>query len=561
MIEQVSKAIGGPSASNTHLTRMFAGMVEGIPEKLHSEVAQRYADLVDHNTSQSPVFAANQWLRDLSEKKRLYGDHLLADDPQALAETADRYARTASKILANDQTLHGAETYAMQKGVACTWSTICTEQGKRNRLACPRWWRRQLRKVHWQQSEQTERDLGLVSYKAGRYASQSASNRRLKQVRDNQEKLASTNLIDPDGIPIPLLQICQHNTTDKTIRRHETVARIKGMDSHYREQGHACEFWTITAPSRFHATLYSGKPNPKYDGSDPKTTNDYLLAVWANVRIRLSQQKIQIAGLRVAEPHHDGTPHHHYIVYVQQAEAEHVWDMVNRHATEADAYELNTDKKRQARAKRIEIDERGVVGYVLKYVAKNLDGSTANDKHNDQACEMTGHEAAQRVDAWASHWRIRQFAFFGSGAPIALWRQLRAMSELEKNASDTMRQMHEHARSGEHAAYLAIAAQKIPQYIEKIDTKTGEIVQQLKLVARYALECEGTGDLSYYDEHEITKPVSIVDKLTGERLDIPRTEWKIEVNHAARKAIAKTKQWVSQYVTHWEQPDDILIPF
>jgi hypothetical protein len=66
-----------------------------------------------------------------------------------------------------------------------------------------------------------------------------------------------------------------------------------------------------------HRCRASGTRNPKYDGVSPVAAQWYLNEVWRRVRAQLNREDIKIYGLRVAEPHHESTPHWHLLTFVQ----------------------------------------------------------------------------------------------------------------------------------------------------------------------------------------------------------------------------------------------------
>ncbi|CAI4155931.1 hypothetical protein ALT1545_10307 [Alteromonas macleodii] len=45
-----------------------------------------------------------------------------------------------------------------------------------------------------------------------------------------------------------------------------------------------------------------------------KDANSYLNAQWQKARAQFDREKINVYGLRVVEPHHDGTPHWHLML-------------------------------------------------------------------------------------------------------------------------------------------------------------------------------------------------------------------------------------------------------
>lgn len=63
----------------------------------------------------------------------------------------------------------------------------------------------------------------------------------------------------------------------------------------------------------------------------------------------------------------------------------------------------------------------GVAGYIVKYIAKNIDGYALDGERDHETGELLTDTAAA-VTAWASTWRIPQFQFIGlpsCGAGVA----------------------------------------------------------------------------------------------------------------------------------------------
>jgi hypothetical protein len=88
--------------------------------------------------------------------------------------------------------------------------------------------------------------------------------------------------------------------------------------------GHEGLFLTITCPSKYHPRYSrSGDRNPNYQGYTPGQGQQYLTNIWAKVRAELARQGINAYGFRIAEPHHEGTPHWYLLLFTcpEQAQA------------------------------------------------------------------------------------------------------------------------------------------------------------------------------------------------------------------------------------------------
>ncbi|MCT6953464.1 replication endonuclease, partial [Salmonella enterica] len=75
-----------------------------------------------------------------------------------------------------------------------------------------------------------------------------------EQKRRTREFLKSMELEDEFGNRISLIDKYWGSVANPAIRRTEMMVRIRGFENVCNELGYVGEFYTITAPSKYHAT-------------------------------------------------------------------------------------------------------------------------------------------------------------------------------------------------------------------------------------------------------------------------------------------------------------------
>jgi hypothetical protein len=100
-------------------------------------------------------------------------------------------------------------------------------------------------------------------------------------------------------------------------------------------------------------------------------------------------------GFRVAEPHHDGTPHWHLLLFLRPEEVEYATAIFRKHALKEDGYEPGAQEHRFTVTP---IDEKfgSATGYIAKYISKNIDGYGMDGELDDESGQPV-KEMAKRV--------------------------------------------------------------------------------------------------------------------------------------------------------------------
>ncbi|MCV2361648.1 replication endonuclease [Paucibacter sp. TC2R-5] len=299
------------------------------------------------------------------------------------------------------------------------------------RATCHLWWRRQLRRAAVSTRETAAMHAGEVCARRRQpYVTNDTVRRYELADKRNREMLEATELESADGEVINLLQAVEASTANKAIRRGELMTRIRGAEEWAEARGMVGLFTTNTTPSRFHSQLMRAGANPKHDGSTPKDAQQWLCKTWARARAALQRRKVRVFGYRVAEPHHDGCPHWHMLLWCDPAQVQQLRETIRAYWL-ADAGDEPGAQEHRFKAK--DLDAGGAVSYVAKYISKGIDdaGQIGAEGHTD---ERGGEQAemfdgnANRVQRWAAAWGIRQFQSIGQ-PPVTVWRELRRVTD------------------------------------------------------------------------------------------------------------------------------------
>lgn len=372
--------------------------------------------------------AANQWLLDITDQIAACKIAPNASDSD-ITDTSIKQAKCANSRAARWAPLGLAEARREIDKLCISWgiqppAPNIPDSGAVARMTDALWWRRKLRREQGREREAIAIALGYVHKKRDIYISAESFAAEQYKARRNADILKNTEAISEDGEIISLSELAEHSLSNPTLRRGEMMVRIKGYEDVSRERGHAGLFITLTCPSRMHARLAStGASNPSCDGTTPRQAQRYLCNLWEDIRSSFKNHYIDVYGLRIAEAHHDGTPHWHLLLFVSPLHVDTVKNTIRRYAL-ADSPDEAGAQKYRVEFKNIDPLKGSAVQYVAKYIGKNVDGTGIDRDENG----VPAAESLARVTAWARLHGIRQFQFIG-GPPVGLWREIRRIKE------------------------------------------------------------------------------------------------------------------------------------
>lgn len=215
--------------------------------------------------------------------------------------------------------------------------------------------------------------------------------------------------INQNAIPLSDLLISANHSPDRYYA--EVQNRVNTLTTIAKQRELKPLFMTLTLPSEFHKykTLQRNGikdklvPNPKYNSIPAKEAVKILTKMFAKLRHDRSLKELskeQRIYFRVNEPHKDGTPHTHILMFVPADRVERVKKAFRRLFDEC--------------ANDIQDNIENATSYVMKYINKTLPLSKQKNLS----------EKDKYLNAWYSKNRVIRFNSSKTLAPLNLYRLL-----------------------------------------------------------------------------------------------------------------------------------------
>lgn len=290
-----------------------------------------------------------------------------------------------------------------------------------------------------------------------------------KQIEAEQFVNSMSVLNDETGQAFDLSEVVKRTTANPENRRIELVVRSRGDEERAIEMGYEGVFVNWTLPSKYH------RNSSKWNGCTPKEAHEVMMAKWRCARAWFKKPKIDIQwfGLRVAEPHKDGTPHAHMFLYVHPRQKQDLIDIIEGIAIDEDKSELiingKLDKTPRITIKDCDPSQGTATGYIIKYISKNINGA--------HMPEGDAKQTALSATAWARIHRIKQFSQSGSPS-VGLWRQLRRANPTETAFDEELEQLRDHADNSRWKGFCELGFKAKLAYEDKFN-QYGDTVKRV----------------------------------------------------------------------------------
>jgi|HubBroStandDraft_3_1064219.scaffolds.fasta_scaffold19572_1 hypothetical protein len=438
---------GFASSQLTPLEEVYAPKISTLPYVIQEQLRAEFWDSLGAASWEEKNSAA-AWIE--KAVKDFVGERL---DVAYDFEEIEQRARRCAEICRHIPTYEGINEYAESKGVDLpSLNGRVTERGCVNRARTSKWWRRKLARLYRRAAEGKLRASGFVRRRAGLYCSNFAVSARRQQAAATDTYLRERRIVSAEGEQLELFDVWQGSVSNPAIRRAELMTRMRGFEEIAKELGHVAEFITLTCPSEYHAINSDGRRNSNYRQHSVRDAQAWLNKMWARARAKLKKAKVLIYGFRIAEPHHDGTPHWHMVLFCASSDVDTLRRVLTNYWLSESGSEPGAAHHR-IKFEAIDPKKGSATGYISKYIAKNIDGFEVGQ---DYEAETDGHvepqgipgradadshdwreekkppsdasNTAKRVGAWASLWGIRQFQQIG-GPQVTIYRECRRIRE------------------------------------------------------------------------------------------------------------------------------------
>lgn len=267
-----------------------------------------------------------------------------------------------------------------------------------------KFWVKRIKNTILQNHQQLARRLNLVGKNRAKFVTSKAIDNYHETVI-KQKEFANSNVIinnnTGETFPLPELPLQYYR------KYSEILSFVNGLNEYAFDHNYSAASVTITAPRKFHSKLDITADTPT-----PCVAKKWLLDRWQCYTNLVRQWPTNSFTFRIIDPHQDGTPHFHALLYFPS-------DMADRHKSALiNAFEL----KSIVNTKRFEWEDIDYTdNYALRYIVGKLKPVIDSDNNFDSSNDVV------RRAAFLATWNMRSHDFTGiPSITRGLWNELRS---------------------------------------------------------------------------------------------------------------------------------------
>lgn len=319
---------------------------------------------------------------------------------------------------------------------------ICTEK----------FWKRSLRNAIKLNRETVFLHLGAVGKNGSKYASDDAIYNWKKRKEAMANFLKNSSVLNPiTGETFALEDIA--STPQKRFAQMYTF--IKGIEKYSQKKGMNAAMLTLTAPREYHPNPTKGINSWEKSGyATMKEAQDKLKERWHLLDMRFKSGNMERYGARFVEPHSDGCPHWHVLLFYSNKDKQRIQDDICALWTIKEI----TEKSIAANWKDINRSVGSAVNYATKYISKNCN-LVIDEKDTEETKAFNAIAANMDINNFRSH------QFFGITKCKTLWDMYRKQRNNDTISDELEIKRRDAACKGDFCEFLELIKTDKPKII------------------------------------------------------------------------------------------------
>jgi|GEM_PF-7005024 len=376
---------------------------------------------------------------------------------------------------------------------------LLPKSGVDNNLLTPievKFWQKKISKTIRQNREQIAYRLGLIGKNGLKYCTNECVNEDKQDILKLEEfakSLVMVNKLTGESFP------AEESHSAKSQSYSENVCLLNELNQYGLNHNFSAALVTITVPSSMHMSYQ------KKSDLSPSDVNNYILKGWQKYMNQSTQWTSPCFSFKVIEPHEDGSPHWHIILFYPKK-------MQDRHQKALlAAFDLTSFKSKRIfwNILKNDDDKENAIAYLLKKIKAQ------------SSAEIKYASTVSRRSAFLKVWNIRGQEFYGLPFNTkTLWRELRS-KKYPFTLCKELEQLRIFATTNQFASFLDLYMQhKDKIQIIKAQRETSN---SKKTVGIQWNNTEFLAQNSDYEKMSVRKAESIIlEKTTGLTINKPR---------------------------------------